>query len=123
MTCCKDLPKESIQLTRGDDSNALGQKIEIQIETEESMTGWYAIVQLENFQWRYENLTTDPIEWIIPRSVTEQLSIGEHSAAIKIFDADDLCKTVKRGIQVFVNEQVVANPEPEPEPEPEPTED
>lgn len=118
MTCCENIPKSAIQLTQGDDSNALGQNISITIDTEEAMTGWYAIVQLENFQWRYENLTSGtPIEWVIPRDITAQLETGAHTGAIKIFDSSDLCRTVKKDIQVFVNEMVVANP-PEPEPEP-----
>lgn len=122
MACCEHIPKESIQLTRGDDSNAMGNFIRIEITSEEDMTGWYAIVQLENFQWRYDDLTAGVLDWTIPRDITAQLDVGAHMAAIKVFDANDLCQTVKRDIPVYVNDMVVVNPEPEPEPEPEPTE-
>lgn len=119
MACCENLPKESIMLTQGDDSNAMGRSIEITIETEEDLTGWSAIVQLEQFQWEFDDLTAGPLEWVITRDITEQLAPGEHLAAIKLFDSNDLCATVKRDIPVFVNTLVVENPVT---PTPEPTE-
>lgn len=119
MACCENLPKESIMLTQGDDSNAMGRSIEITIETEEDLTGWSAFVQLEQFQWEFDDLTAGPLEWVITRDITEQLAPGEHLAAIKLFDSNDLCATVKRDIPVFVNTLVVENPVT---PTPEPTE-
>lgn len=111
MTCCTDLQKkESITLTQGDDSNALGGSIVFNLTTETNMTGWYAILQLENFQWRYENLQSGSFEWVIPRDITAQLEVGLHYAGMKIFDGTDLCKTVVQNIPVYVNEQVVNNP-------------
>lgn len=121
MACCENIPHNSIQLTQGDDSNAMGNFIEIDITSDEDMTGWYAIVQLENFQWRYDDLTAGALEWVIPRDITAQLTIGGHYAAIKVFDSNDLCRTVKKDISVYVNKQVVANPVVPDEPD-EPTE-
>lgn len=112
MTCCTDLqPKQSITLTQGDDSNALGGAIVFNMTADMDMTGWYAILQLQNFQWRYDNLQDGGFEWVITREITAQLEPGLHRAGMKIFDSDDLCKTVIDDIPVYVNEQVVANPE------------
>lgn len=115
--CCEKIPKESIQLTQGDDSNAMGNYIAVTFTSDEDLTGFYAIVQLENFQWKFTDLTQEN-EWIIPRDISAQLDVGEHMAAIKVFDSNDLCRTEKRNIPVYVNAMVVDNPEPEPEPEP-----
>ena len=117
MACCNNLPKNSIMLIQGDDSNALGHYIKIKITSELDMSEWYAILQLERFQWKYTDLTSGEIEWVVTRDITAQLSIGEHQASIKIFDQNDRCKTVIQNIQVYVGAQTVANPEPEPEPE------
>ena len=95
----------------------MGNYIAVTFTSDEDLTGFYAIVQLENFQWKFTDLTQEN-EWIIPRDISAQLDVGEHMAAIKVFDSDDLCRTEKRNIPVYVNAMVVDNPEPEPEPEP-----
>lgn len=112
MTCCTDLqPNQSIVLTQGDDSNALGGSIMFNLSSPEDMTGWYAILQLGNFQWKYENLNDGGFEWIVSREISGQLEAGLQYAAMKIFDSNDLCKTVINDIPVYVNAQTVANPE------------
>lgn len=110
MNCCKKLQKNSIQLTQGDDSNALGHYIRIKLTSELDLTGWYAIVQLANYQWKYDDLTTGELYWTIPRDITSTLDVGAQSAAIKIFDATGKCRTMARNIPVFVNKMVVNNP-------------
>ncbi|MBQ2016974.1 MAG: hypothetical protein II208_00405 [Alphaproteobacteria bacterium] len=111
MTCCTDTqPTNSIVLTQGDDSNALGGSINFNLTSTEDMTGWYAILQLENFQWRYNDLTNGGFEWVVSREISSQLEIGLHYAAMKVFDAAGLCKTVINDIPVYVNQQTVANP-------------
>ena len=110
MTCCTDtLPKKSIELTQGDDSNALGGSIVFNLTTNADMTGWYAILQLGNFQWRYNDIENG-FDWVIPRDITAQLEAGLQYASMKIFDSQDLCKTVINDIPVYVNAQTVANP-------------
>lgn len=112
MTCCADTqPKTSIELTQGDDSNALGGSIVFNLTSPTSMNRWYAILQLQNFQWQFNNIASGRFEWIIPREITRQLDIGLQYASMKIFDSNNLCKTVINDIPVYVNEQTVANPE------------
>lgn len=111
MSCCTQLEqKKSIMLTAGDDSNAFGNTITITITSDLDMTGWKAIVQLDKFQWDFSDLADGPKTWDISREITSQLAAGEYEAAIKVFDATGLCRTVLRGIAVYVNEQVVDNP-------------
>lgn len=111
MTCCTDTqPTNSIVLTQGDDSNALGGSIRFNLSSTEDMTGWYAILQLDNFQWRYDNISSGSFEWIVSREITSQLEIGLQYAALKVFDANGLCRTVLQKIPVYVNALVVNNP-------------
>lgn len=111
MTCCTDTqPTTSIILTQGDDSNAFGGGIKFNLTSTEDMTGWYAILQLGVFQWQYNNLTNGGFEWVVSREVSSQLEVGLQYAAMKVFDADGLCKTVVQNIPVYVNAQVVNNP-------------
>lgn len=110
MTCCTDTqPTNSIVLTQGDDSNALGGSIRFNLSSTENMTGWYAILQLEHFQWRYNNIASGNFEWVISREITTQLDVGLQYAALKVFDANNLCRTVLQNIPVYVNEMVVNN--------------
>lgn len=112
MTCCMDNKQtNSIILTQGDDSNAMGGSINFNLTSTEDMTGWYAILQLDNFQWRYDDLSSGSFEWVVSREITSQLTPGEYSAAIKVFDGNNLCKTIINNIPVYVNKQTVANPE------------
>lgn len=112
MTCCTDTqPTNSIMLTQGDDSNALGGSIVFNLTSPEDMTGWYAILQLGNYQWKYNDLADGGFEWVVPREISQQLDAGLQYAAMKIFDSNDLCKTVINDIPVYVNAQTVANPE------------
>lgn len=118
MKCCKNIPTKSIMLVQGDDSNAMGGYIKITLTTEQDLTGWYLILQIANFQWRYDDLTSKELYLVVPREITAQMDIGATTAAIKIFDNNDLCRTVKDNIPVYVGKQAVANPtEEEPVPE------
>lgn len=111
MTCCTDTqPTNSIVLTQGDDSNALGGSIRFNLSSTENMTGWYAILQLGVFQWQYNDLTNGGFEWVVSREISGQLEPGLQYAAMKVFDSNDLCKTVINDIPVYVNQQTVANP-------------
>lgn len=111
MKCCTDTqPTNSIVLTQGDDSNALGGSIVFNLTSEADMTGWYAILQLRSFQWRYDDLSAGSFEWTVTRDITSQLDEGLQYAAMKVFDADDRCKTIINDIPVYVNIQTVANP-------------
>lgn len=111
MTCCTDAqPTNSIVLTQGDDSNALGGSIRFDLNGTEDMTGWHAILQLDRFQWQYNDLTDGGFEWVVSREITAQLEVGLQYAALKVFDANNLCRTVLQNIPVYVNEMVVNNP-------------
>lgn len=110
MQCCKTIPMESIQLTRGDDSNALGHYIKLVMNTEIDLTGWYAIFQLENFQWRFNELKQKENFLSIPSEISLQLTPGAHYGAIKVYDTFGRCATIVKNIPFFVNEQVVDNP-------------
>lgn len=113
MKCCKDLiPQKSIILRQGDDSNAFGGYIKLKLKTEQDLTGWYLILQIYQFQWRYDDLTSKEIQIVIPRDITEQMPVGTTTGAIKIFDNNDLCKTVA-DVPVYVGEKQVDNPESE----------
>lgn len=122
MTCCKNIPTKSIMLVQGDDSNAMGGYIKITLTTTQDLTGWYLILQIDNFQWRYDDITAKELYLVIPREITSQLNIGSTTAAIKIFDSHDLCRTIKNNIPVYVEKQSVANPTEE-EPASEETDD
>ncbi|MBR2771602.1 MAG: hypothetical protein IKD78_06270 [Bacteroidales bacterium] len=74
------------------------------------MTGWHAIFQLGQFQWEYNDLTGGTLTLTIPRDITAQLPVGEQYGALKIFDANDLARTVIKNIPFFVNPQTVTNP-------------
>lgn len=117
MKCCKDvIPNKSLKLIQGDDSNAFGGYIKLKLKTDQDLTGWYLILQIFNFQWRYNDLTSKEIEIVISRDITAQMPVGTTKGAIKLFDQNDLCRTVA-DVPVYVGKLQVENPEPDPEPE------
>lgn len=100
---------EVINLIQGDDSNALGDKIVINLTSQLDLTGFKAVFQLEDYKLKWDDITSKKLEVIIPRSVTEKLTVGTHKAGLKIYDNKGLAKTIIKDIRVCVSRGVVGN--------------
>lgn len=98
-----------IYLTQGDDSNALGNKIIIGLTSELDLTGFTAVFQLEDYRQEWDDITSKRLEVIIPRSVTEKLTVGNHKGGLKIYDKKGLAKTIIKDIKFYVSREVVEN--------------
>lgn len=98
-----------IEITVGDDSNALSQDIFINFDTQIDLTGFYAIFELQDLQWRFNDITSKKCELIITRAQSAQLRAGTCKAGLKVFDNKGLCRTVLRDIPVLINSLIVGN--------------
>lgn len=102
-------PKNFIEITVGDDSDALSQDITINFETNVDLTGFYAIFELQGIQWRFNDITSKKCKLIITREQSAQMKAGTFTAGLKVFDNTGKCRTVLRDIPVLVNSLVVGN--------------
>ena len=100
---------EVINLIQGDDSNALGNKISIKLTSDLDLTGFTAVFQLEDYRQKWDDITSKKLEVIIPRSVTENLTVGQHKGGLKIYDKNGLAKTIIKDIKFYVSREVVEN--------------
>lgn len=98
-----------IVITQGDDSNALGEEIVINLDTDLDLTGCRAVFQLENFKQEFEDITSKKLHVVIPRADTKKLPCGQRFGAIKIYDKNGLAKTIVRGIKFLIEKEVVEN--------------
>lgn len=98
-----------IYLTQGDDSNALNERIMINLNTERDLTGYTAVFQLEEFRQEWDDISSKKLELIVPRSVTKKLTVGQHKGGLKIYDKKGLAKTVINNIKFYVSREVVEN--------------
>lgn len=96
-----------IFITRADDSNAMGYKIEIEIDTSLSLEGWTARFQLEDLMWNFDDITSKNLELIISAAQSKQLPVGTSYGAMVLYDENGLRKTVMRNIPVYIYPQVV----------------
>lgn len=94
-------------ITQGDDSNALGQEINILIESDEDLTGYTAVFQLGEYQQKWDDITSKKLGVVIPRQYTKKLKTGPNYGGLKIYDSNGLAKTVIRDIKFFVLAEVV----------------
>ena len=98
-----------ITLTQGDDSNALGKEIKITLNTDIDLTGFKAVFQLDNFQQKFDDITSKELFVVIPAADTAALPVGELDGGLKIYDANGLCLTVAKEIKFLIEEKVVEN--------------
>lgn len=100
---------KGITITRGDDSDALGNTIKIVLKTELDLTDYTAIFQVKTLKWYFNNITGKELEIVFTRDQTLSLDEGVEYAALKIFDNDQKAITVFRDIPIYVKTQVVDN--------------
>jgi len=97
-------------IVQGDDTNALGNSIVFTLETDLDLTGYSAIFQVENLQYKWDDITSKVLNLVFTREETSTLQAGSYLGALKIFDENDLAVTVIRNIPVNVLSMVVENP-------------
>ena len=98
-----------IEITVGDDSDALNQDITINFDTSIDLTGFYAIFELQGIQWRFNDITSKKCALVITRAQSAQMRPGSYKAGLKVFDNTGKCRTVLRDIPVLINSLVVGN--------------
>lgn len=100
---------DGIVITRGDDSNSFRNTITIELTTDLDLTGYKAVFQIGKEQWIYEDITTKKLNIVIDKERSMKFREGTYYAALKIYEDDNLCKTVFRDIPVYVKEIAVDN--------------
>ena len=97
-----------IYVTRGDDSNAMGYQINIEIDTSLSLEGWTARFQLEDMAWDFDDITSKNLPLIISAEQSRMLPVGTSYGAMVLYDENGLRKTVMRNIPVYIYPQLVS---------------
>lgn len=100
---------KGITITRGDDSDALGNTIKIVLKTELDLVDYTAIFQVKTLKWHFDDITSKELEIVFTREQTLELDEGVEYGALKIFDNDQKAITVFRDIPIYVKTQVVDN--------------
>lgn len=101
--------KKGFTVTQGDDSNALGNTIDIEIETDLDLTGFKAVFQIADIRWKFEDITSKILPIVVSAEQSMQLQPGVEYGALKITDADGKAITVIRDIPIYVKTKVVDN--------------
>lgn len=96
-------------ITQGDDSNALGNTMGFELETDLDLTGYRAIFQIARLQWKFDDITSKELSFVVTKEQSYELMEGVEYGALKIFDADNRPVTIIRDIPVYVKTQVVDN--------------
>lgn len=122
----------NIVIVRGDDSNALQNTWEIELETDYDLMGCTAYLQIGPLQYMYTDIVDKIIPVVISKADSLKLEEGVYNASLKIVDANQRDITILKALPVMVTSEVVSvpvveeNEEPEvipDEPEPEPEEE
>lgn len=98
-----------IYVTRGDDSNAFGFDIQIEIDTGLSMVGWTGRFQLEDMYWDFMDLTEKVVSLTITAEQSKKLPVGTSYGAMTLYDDQGKVKTVMRNIPVYIYPQLVSS--------------
>ena len=98
-----------ITLTRGDDSNALGEEIKIVLKTDMDLTGFTAVFQLGDFQQEFDDITSKELFVVIPKEESIKLEIGPMTGGLKLYDANGLARTIVKDIKFNIEREVVDN--------------
>lgn len=98
-----------IIITRGDDSDALGNTIKIHLNTELDLTDFTAVFQIDKLRWEYDDITSKELNIVITREQSMQLEDGVAYGALKIYDATDKAITIIRDVPIYVKTKVVDN--------------
>lgn len=98
-----------IRLTRGDDSNALGEEIKIVLKTDMDLTGFKAVFQLGGYQQVFDDITSKELIIIIPKEESINLEVGAMEGGVKLYDANGLARTIVKDIKFMIEREVVNN--------------
>ncbi len=104
-----ECPQDVIIITQGDDSNAMGGNIILELETDIDLRGWTARFQIGDIVWNFSDITSKELNLIITKEQSAQMPVGDNWGALKIYDASGLAKTVIRNIKIIVRAEVVSN--------------
>lgn len=96
-----------IVLTQGDDLNAFGQEYNFVLSTSANLTGWKAVFELGGFQQVWTDITSKKLTLDIPANQSRKFKAGKLMGALKVYDQNGLCKTVKRDIEFIIEPEVV----------------
>lgn len=100
---------EIIQLTRGDDSDALGEKIVLNLQTDIDLTGWSAVFQLANFRQKFEDISSKILSLVFTKKDTKKLPLGYINGALKLYNPQGKAHTVIRDLSFEILSEVVRN--------------
>jgi hypothetical protein len=100
---------EIIKITRGDDTDALGQKISIVLNTDIDLTGWSATFQLVNFRTTFNDISNKKLYLKFNKEDTRKLPLGFQTGALKIYNPEGKAHTVIRDIGFEILSEVVRN--------------
>ncbi|MBO5906084.1 MAG: hypothetical protein J6Q84_06675 [Kiritimatiellae bacterium] len=98
---------DPIKLTQGDDLNAFGQEYNFVLSTEADLTGWKAVFELDGYQQVWSDITSKKLSLEIPAKFSKCIKAGRQFGALKIYDQNGLCKTVKKDIEFIIEPEVV----------------
>lgn len=105
MTCeCQ----KGIILRQGDDSNALGNSIVFNLNTDLVLTGYKAVFQVGEVRYEWNNITSKRLELRITAEQTATLPVGTTIGGLKIYDNANRPVTVLE-IPVRVQPIIVQN--------------
>lgn len=99
----------NIVIVRGDDSDALHNTWEIELETDYDLSDCRAILQIGPLQYIYNDITNKIIPITISGADSMKLEEGVENASLKIIDENGKDITILKALPITITSEVVPN--------------
>jgi hypothetical protein len=94
---------------RGDDSDALQNTWEIELETDYDLFGCKAIFQIGPLSYEYDDIESKILPFVVSAEDSMKLEEGLYNGSLKIIDRDNKEITIVKAIPITVTSEVVKN--------------
>ena len=99
----------NIVIVRGDDTDALQNTWEIELETDYNLIGCKAILEIGPLVYEYDDIVSKIIPLTISAEDSMKLEEGIENMSIKIIDENGKSVTILKALPVTITSEVVHN--------------
>jgi hypothetical protein len=99
----------NIVIVRGDDTDALNNTWEIELETDYNLLNVKAILEIGPLVYEYDDITSKIIPLTISAEDSMKLEEGIENMSIKIIDENGKSVTILKALPVTITSEVVHN--------------
>lgn len=107
--CIMHFENPNIVIVRGDDTGALHNTWEIELETDYDLENCSAVLQIGPLRYEYNNIIDKVLNLEISKDDSLQLEEGIYNASLKITDENGRDITILKALPIVVTSEVVSD--------------